>query len=83
MKKNKLISLITNLIKKTIGSKRHFLHEPKFSNKEILYTSRTIRENFVSSAGKYVNEFENKIKNFTKAKYAIAVASGTQALFIS
>ena len=31
----------------------------------------------------YVNKFENKIKGYTKAKFAIAVVNGTQAIYIS
>ena len=43
----------------------------------------TINQNFVSSAGEYVNKFEKKIKEYTKAKFAIAVVNGTQAIYIS
>ena len=37
----------------------------------------------MSSAGKYVNIFEEKFKKYVKSKNAIAVTSGTQALYIS
>lgn len=37
----------------------------------------------VSTLGKEVTEFESNIKTYTGAKYAIAVASGTDALVIS
>ena len=71
------------MIKKTIGKGPHRLHEPSFSKTEIKYINKTIKKNVVSSAGIYGEEFEKKIKKLTKAKHAIAVINGTQALFIS
>ena len=71
------------MIKKTIGKGPHRLHEPSFSKTEIKYINKTIKKNIVSSAGIYGEEFEKKIKKLTKAKHAIAVINGTQALFIS
>jgi len=81
--KNISANLIVKLIKKVIGRGRHQLHEPLFSNKELKYLTNTIKQNFVSTAGKYVNKFEEKVKLYTKAKFAIAVINGTQAIYIS
>jgi len=81
--KNISANLIVKLIKKAIGKGRHQLHEPLFSNKEVKYLTNTIKQNFVSTAGKYVNKFEEKVKLYTKAKFAIAVVNGTQAIYIS
>jgi perosamine synthetase len=81
--KNISANLIVKLIKKVIGRGRHQLHEPLFSNKELKYLTNTIKQNFVSTAGKYVNKFEEKVKLYTKAKFAIAVVNGTQAIYIS
>ncbi len=82
MKKN-LANLIRRSIKKVVGKGVHQLHEPLFSKRELKYVSNTIKTSFVSSAGKYVNTFENKFKNYVKSKNAIAVTSGTQAIYIS
>ena len=82
MKKIKA-SLIVKLIQKVVGSGSHQLHEPLFFGKEVKYLKNTIKENFVSSAGKYVSKFEKKIKEYTKAKFTIAVVNGTQAIYIS
>lgn len=38
---------------------------------------------WVSSAGSYVNKFEEAIQNYTGAKYAIACMNGTAALHVS
>lgn len=70
-------------IRKVTGSKKHFLHEPLFNNKEVKVVSKNVKTSFVSSAGKTTIEFEKKIKDFTKAKYCIAMTSGTSALQVS
>ena len=77
------IKLIYNLIQKTIGKGTHKLHEPLFCGNEIEYINDTIKKNFVSASGEYVNKFEKEIRRFTKAKYSISVINGTQAIFIS
>ena len=59
------------------------LHEPRFCGKEKEFLLDCIDSTFVSSVGKYVNLFEDKIKEFTGAKYAIATSNGTSALHLS
>ena len=81
--KNISVNLIVESIQKVTGKGPHQLHEPLFSGKEMSYLKNTINQNFVSSAGEYVNKFEKKIKEYTKAKFAIAVVNGTQAIYIS
>ena len=81
--KNISDSLIVKSIQKVVGRGSHQLHEPLFLGKEIRYLKNTINQNVVSSTGAYVNKFEDKIKKFTKAKFAIAVVNGTQAIYIS
>ena len=81
--KNISADLIVESIQKVTGKGPHQLHEPLFFGKEISYLKNTINQNFVSSAGEYVNKFEKKIKEYTKAKFAIAVVNGTQAIYIS
>ena len=76
-------NLVVESIQKVIGKGPHQLHEPLFFGKEINYLKNTISQNSVSSTGEYVNKFEKKIKDYTKAKFAIAVVNGTQAIYIS
>lgn len=59
------------------------LHEPRFTGNERKYVLDCIDSTFVSSVGQYVIDFENKIKEYTGAKYAIAVVNGTAALHLS
>ena len=42
-----------------------------------------IDSTFVSSVGKYVDQFEQMVANYTGAKYAIAAVNGTAALHIA
>lgn len=56
------------------------LHAPVFRGNEKKYLIDTIDSTFVSSVGAYVDQFEEKIKEFTGAKFAIATVNGTSAL---
>ena len=59
------------------------LHEPYFGGNEKKYVLDCIESTFVSSVGKYVDRFEEMIRDFTGAKYAIATVNGTSALHIA
>jgi perosamine synthetase len=59
------------------------LHEPCFNGNEKKYLNECIDSTFVSSVGKFVDEFENKFACFIGTKYAVAVSNGTAALHIS
>ena len=56
------------------------LHEPRFLGNEKKYLMDTIDSTFVSSVGKYVDDFESAIAEYTGANYAIATVNGTAAL---
>ncbi len=75
---------IINFIQEKFHTKDFIpLHEPHFIGNEKQYLNECIDSTFVSSAGKFVNEFEEQIAKYTGAKYAIATSSGTAALHIS
>ena len=59
------------------------LHEPRFSGNEKKYINECIDSTFVSSIGKYVDEFEEKIAKYSGAKFAVATSNGTSALHVS
>ena len=59
------------------------LHRPVFEGNERKYVVDCIDSNFVSSVGLKVNEFEEKVREFTGSRYAISTVSGTAALHIS
>ena len=75
---------ITDFIQKTYESTDFIpLHEPKFIGNEKKYINECIDSSFVSSVGKYVDIFEEKISRYTGAKYAVATSNGTSALHLS
>ena len=75
---------VINFIQETYKTKDFIpLHEPKFIGNEKKYLNECIDSTFVSSVGKFVDEFEEKIASYTGAKYAIATSNGTSALHIS
>ncbi len=59
------------------------LHEPHFGGNEKKYLEDCIDSTFVSSVGKYVDRFEEMIREFTGAKRAVATVNGTAALHIA
>ncbi|MCH9813571.1 MAG: LegC family aminotransferase [Epsilonproteobacteria bacterium] len=59
------------------------LHEPVFSGNEKKYLNDCIDSTFVSSIGKYVDQFEKNIAEYVGAKYAVATVNGTSALHVS
>lgn len=58
------------------------LHEPRFIGNEKKYLADCIDSTFVSSVGKYVDQFEALMCEITGAKYAVATVNGTSALHI-
>ena len=59
------------------------LHEPRFVGNEKQYLNECIESTFVSSVGKFVDEFEEKIADYVGAKFAVATTNGTSALHIA
>ena len=73
-----------DFIRSIYGSERVIpLHEPRFIGNEKKYLNDSIDSTFVSSTGKFVDEFEEKIAKYTGAKYAVATSNGTSALHIA
>lgn len=56
------------------------LHAPTFAGNEESYVLETIKSTFVSSVGKFVDEFEQKIESYTGTAKAVATVNGTAAL---
>lgn len=56
------------------------LHAPMFAGNEKEYVNNTLESTFVSSVGKYVDQFEQQIEEFTGTAKAIATVNGTAAL---
>jgi aminotransferase in exopolysaccharide biosynthesis len=56
------------------------LHAPTFSGNEKAYVTDTLDSTFVSSVGKYVEDFEQHIEAYTGTTKAVATVNGTAAL---
>lgn len=59
------------------------LNEPQFSGNETEYVTDCINTGWVSSVGKYVDQFEKNLAEYTDVKRAVAVVNGTAALHIA
>lgn len=59
------------------------LHEPTFEGNEKIYVNDCIDTGWVSSVGKYVDDFENALADNIGVKRAVAVVNGTAALHIA
>ncbi len=80
-----LISEIINHTNKIYKNKEipMAVHEPVFIGNEKKYLNDVIDSTYVSSVGKYVDEFEKEFSNYTGIKNSISVVNGTSALQIS
>jgi aminotransferase in exopolysaccharide biosynthesis len=59
------------------------LHEPRFIGNEKKYLAECIDSTFVSSVGKFVDQFEEITAEYTGAKKAIVCVNGTEALHMA
>jgi aminotransferase in exopolysaccharide biosynthesis len=59
------------------------LHEPSFNGNELLYVTEAIKSTYVSSIGKFVDEFEKDIERYTASPGAVSTVNGTAALHVS
>ena len=78
----KLTRIIRNIYGKS-EDKFIPLHEPRFISDEKEVLIDCIDSTFVSTVGRYVAIFEDTIKTYTGAKYAIATSNGTSALHVA
>lgn len=77
------VSQIVEAIREVVGPGSIALHEPSFDGNEWIYLKECLDSNYVSSVGKFVDQFELSLANYTGAKYAISVVNGTAALQIA
>jgi aminotransferase in exopolysaccharide biosynthesis len=70
-------------VRSVVGDVDVPLHEPSFSGNEWNYVKECLDSTYVSSVGKFVDLFENKLAEYTGAKHAIAVVNGTAALHVA
>ncbi len=56
------------------------VNEPLLGEKEIAYVNECLRTGWISSAGRFIDEFENRWAAYCGMKYGVAMSNGTTAL---
>ena len=56
------------------------VNEPRLGERELQYVAECVQSGWVSSAGKFINEFEEQWAAYCGRRYGIAVSNGTVAL---
>lgn len=59
------------------------VYQPQLAGKEKEYVIDCLDSTWISSKGKYVNQFENVFSDYIDVKYATAVSNGTVALHLA
>jgi len=82
---DKEIENIIQFIRQLYNQQEGFvpLHTPEFKGNEKKHLLECIDSTFVSSVGKFVDQFEEDVAKYTGAKYAVACVNGTSALHIA
>ena len=57
--------------------------EPTLGGNEMKYVQQAIETNWISSAGKFISDFEAQFAEYCGAKYGIACANGTVAMHLA
>jgi perosamine synthetase len=75
---------IVDAIREAVATENAFtpLHKPTFEGNEWDYVKECIDTEWVSSAGSYVDRFEEELAAYTGAKRAVVVVNGTAALHV-
>nr|WP_157230957.1 LegC family aminotransferase [Brevibacillus sp. BC25] len=82
--KTKIVESVVSTLNDIVPNEKDYiaLHEPCFQGKEWEYVKECIDTGWVSSVGKYVDQFEQMLQEYTGVKRAVAVVNGTAALHI-
>jgi len=75
---------IVEYIQEEFGTREFIpLHAPVFSGNEAEYVQETLRSTMVSSVGKFVDQFEVALAQYTQSAKAVAVVNGTSGLQVA
>ena len=59
------------------------VNEPKLGQRELEYVTECIQTGWISSAGRYIDQFEDQWAAYCERRYGIAVCNGTVALQVA
>lgn len=74
---------VVSTLRRVIGPGRVGLHEPIISDHDREVVDECLRSGYVSSVGEWVGKFEDALRGYTGADFAVAMSSGTSALEIA
>lgn len=77
------VQAVIAAIRRAVGPGPVSLHEPSFVGNEHRYLKECIDSTFVSSVGKFVDQFETALAEYTGSRHVVAVVNGTAALHIA
>ena len=80
---SKISKIIIRGIKRNYSKRKIYLHEPLLDDKDSKELNIVMKSGYVSTIGKNVVKFQNKLKKYTKSKYVVGLNSGTSALHLS
>ncbi len=60
-----------------------FLSPPHMAGNELEYINKVFESNYIAPVGEFIDRFEDAVKNYTKAKHALAVINGTGAIHLA
>ncbi len=63
--------------------KKIFLSPPHMGGSELRYVKEAFDSNYIAPLGEFVNRFEYLVSNYTGAKSALALSSGTSAIHLA
>ncbi len=75
-----MIKAVVDALSSVAGAGPAQLHQPEFAGSEWDYVKECLDTGWVSSAGSYVDNFEDALSDFTGADHAVATVNGTSAL---
>lgn len=64
-------------------SNKIFLSPPYICGNEMEYVKQVFESNYLAPVGEFIDKFEKSVCNYTGAKYAVAVSSGTAAIHLA
>lgn len=77
------VNKVVDALKSVVGNSPTPLHAPEFRGNEWSYLKECLDSTLVSSIGKFVDQFEADLAEFTGAKHVVAVVNGTAALHVA
>lgn len=79
------VNKVCKIVREVMGEPEAVLplHVPVFGDTAEQYVTECVRTGWVSSVGKFVDQFEEDLAAYTGVKRAIAVMNGTSALHIA